>query len=424
MADRWDLFISYASEDRETVAEPLAEILRNGGARVWLDQQELRLGDSLTEKIDHGLMHSTYGVVVLSPAFFAKHWPRRELSGLRAREEDGRKVILPIWHHVDRMAVLEFSSALADLLAADTSAGLPHAADVILDVVFGGAGRARPALVRDHPANRNVTGRDSAAAEEQRAVMPPGPSGASAMPPMPTRVEILTDSKILSAIKREAVASLKVTPWGPDLAPNHYVVYVSPEEFQRLELRAGVLVRALAKSVTKFIGERGYRVNDKILIEVEPSLQATSGCQVTADFETAQSRRIVPPGPVSQVRRIKLRLGGHPDGLYAIKAETEVQPVDILSAMQREAHSLKNALSGGRILVPNRYLVHLSTRDHTRLAPLRSVLAQELAVSQAEFIADQVWTVYGDVIVEIRRAGVLDAGMFRVIAEVYTGGTA
>jgi hypothetical protein len=56
------------------------------------------------------------------------------------------------------------------------------------------------------------------------------------------------------------------------------------------------------------------------------------------------------------------------------------------------------------------------------LAPYAAALAQELAQSQAEFIGEQAWTVYGDVIVEIERGDGLDTGMFRVTAEVYTGG--
>jgi hypothetical protein len=95
---RWDLFISHASEDKDSVARPLADLLRRGGARVWPDTHELTVGDSLIEKIDEGLSSSRFGAVVLSPAFFGKHWPRRELSGLRAREESDRKTILPIWH--------------------------------------------------------------------------------------------------------------------------------------------------------------------------------------------------------------------------------------------------------------------------------------------------------------------------------------
>jgi hypothetical protein len=72
--------------------------------------------------------------------------------------------------------------------------------------------------------------------------------------------------------------------------------------------------------------------------------------------------------------------------------------------------------------VPNRYVIDLSPYDHSRLAPYAAALAQELAQSQAEFIGEQAWTVYGDVIVEIERGDGLDTGMFRVTAEVYTGG--
>src|SRR2546423_1455256 len=90
--------------------------------------------------------------------------------------------------------------------------------------------------------------------------------------------------------------------------------------------------------------------------------------------------------------------------------------------MQREAEAHKAILAGGRTLVPNRYVIDLSPYDHSRLAPYAAALAQELAQSQAEFIGEQGWTVYGDVIVEIERGDGLDTGMFRVTAEVYTGG--
>jgi hypothetical protein len=90
--------------------------------------------------------------------------------------------------------------------------------------------------------------------------------------------------------------------------------------------------------------------------------------------------------------------------------------------MQREAEAHKAILAGGRTLVPNRYVIDLSPYDHSRLAPYAAALAQELAQSQAEYIGEQAWTVYGDVIVEIERGEGLDTGMFRVTAEVYTGG--
>jgi HEAT repeat protein len=120
----WDVFLSYARKDERVVARPLAELLRKRGLRVWIDAAELNLGDSLRAKIDEGLAKSRFGVVILSAAFFSKHWPLRELNGLAARESDGRKVILPVWHGVDHATVASQSPTLADRLAADTRNGL------------------------------------------------------------------------------------------------------------------------------------------------------------------------------------------------------------------------------------------------------------------------------------------------------------
>lgn len=132
---QWDVFISHASEDKETVVLPLFEALRRAGLRVWLDRQELRLGDSLREKIDEGLAKSRFGVVVLSPSFLAKGWPRKELNGLMAVEESGEKVILPVWHEIDKKMLAEYSPILADRLAADTSRGIAEVASQIIAVV-------------------------------------------------------------------------------------------------------------------------------------------------------------------------------------------------------------------------------------------------------------------------------------------------
>lgn len=116
--------------------------------------------------------------------------------------------------------------------------------------------------------------------------------------------------------------------------------------------------------------------------------------------------------------RFEKRLEGLFEGAFAKIFKGVVHPVEIAGAMQREAESHKAILAGGRILVPNRYVIDLSPPDHDRLAPYAAALAQELAQSQAEHIGEHGWTVYGDVIVEIERGEGLDTGMFRVIAEV------
>lgn len=124
---------------------------------------------------------------------------------------------------------------------------------------------------------------------------------------------------------------------------------------------------------------------------------------------------------MSVLQRFEKRLEGLVEGAFAKVFKGVVHPVEILNAMQREAEAHKAILAGGRTLVPNRYVIDLSPYDHSRLAPYAAALAQELAQSQAEFIGEQAWTVYGDVIVEIERGEGLDTGMFRVTAEVFSG---
>ena len=107
---------------------------------------------------------------------------------------------------------------------------------------------------------------------------------------------------------------------------------------------------------------------------------------------------------------------------WAGPVDGSVRPAGILHAMQREARARQAVLAGGRLLVPNHYVIGLSAYDHERFAPHAAALAQQLAAAQAGFIADQAWTVYGDVLVEIDRGEGLEPGMFRVVAELRPDG--
>lgn len=116
----YDAFISHATEDKDGLVRPLAQKLREHGFRVWYDEFALEIGDSLRESIDKGLVNSRYGIVVLSPKFLDKNWTKYELNSLVAKEIDGKKVILPVWHNVTRQEIVNYSPMLADKLALTT----------------------------------------------------------------------------------------------------------------------------------------------------------------------------------------------------------------------------------------------------------------------------------------------------------------
>lgn len=117
----YDVFISHASEDKDEVVRPLARALVEHGLRVWYDEFELKIGDSLRRKIDQGLANSKFGIVVLSKAFIKKGWTNYELDGIVSKANTGEQVLLPIWHGITKQEVLSYSPSLADKVARNTA---------------------------------------------------------------------------------------------------------------------------------------------------------------------------------------------------------------------------------------------------------------------------------------------------------------
>lgn len=117
----YDFFISHASEDKDGIVRELALALQSEGIKVWYDEFILKIGDSLRKSIDKGLVNSRYGIVIISPDFIKKNWTEYELNGMIAKEMNGHKVVLPIWHKVTKNEVINYSPALADKLALNTS---------------------------------------------------------------------------------------------------------------------------------------------------------------------------------------------------------------------------------------------------------------------------------------------------------------
>lgn len=117
----YDVFISHASEDKEAVVRPLANALVQHGLRVWYDEFELKIGDSLRRKIDKGLANSRFGIVVLSRDFIKKGWTNYELDGIISKAVSGEQIMLPIWHEITKQEIIAYSPSLADKVARNTS---------------------------------------------------------------------------------------------------------------------------------------------------------------------------------------------------------------------------------------------------------------------------------------------------------------
>lgn len=75
------VFLSHASEDKERFVLDFARQLRENGVDVWLDQWEMKPGDSLVDKIfEEGLKDARAVIIVLSATSIQKPWVREELN--------------------------------------------------------------------------------------------------------------------------------------------------------------------------------------------------------------------------------------------------------------------------------------------------------------------------------------------------------
>lgn len=124
----YDVFVSHAWEDKADFVDRFVEELRTLGIKVWYDTSEIKWGDSMRKRIDDGLRKSQFGVAVLSPNYIkeGKYWTKAELDGLFQLDSIGGKVLLPIWHHLTKEEVMEYSPIIASKLAMNTAFMTPN----------------------------------------------------------------------------------------------------------------------------------------------------------------------------------------------------------------------------------------------------------------------------------------------------------
>ena len=128
---QYDVFISHASLDKDEIALPLAKALENRGLQVWLDKEQLQVGDSIRREIDTALRQSRFCLVVLSPAYLDSEWAQKELDAFFAKEKHNAKAILPLHHGVSIAFVEQHWLMLADKISLNTTESIEQLANKI-----------------------------------------------------------------------------------------------------------------------------------------------------------------------------------------------------------------------------------------------------------------------------------------------------
>ena len=90
------VFVSYSSEDQLFV-DKLVNDLREHGVSVWLDHEQISVGDSVVDSLAIGLANCTHLVIVLSNNFLSSLWCKAELKTVLHRAiRNQKKSILPV----------------------------------------------------------------------------------------------------------------------------------------------------------------------------------------------------------------------------------------------------------------------------------------------------------------------------------------
>lgn len=89
-------FLSHSSADKPFIRQLAADLTANG-IGVWLDEQRIRVGDSIPEKIAQGLAESDYFLIGMSQRSSESAWVQKELNNALMTEMQRRNVhILPL----------------------------------------------------------------------------------------------------------------------------------------------------------------------------------------------------------------------------------------------------------------------------------------------------------------------------------------
>lgn len=89
-------FLSHSSKDKGFVRRLAADLVAQG-VKVWLDEQQILVGDSIPERIAQGLAESDFFLIVVSRNSVESSWVKKELNSALVHEIERRKVkVMPI----------------------------------------------------------------------------------------------------------------------------------------------------------------------------------------------------------------------------------------------------------------------------------------------------------------------------------------
>lgn len=113
------------------------------------------------------------------------------------------------------------------------------------------------------------------------------------------------------------------------------------------------------------------------------------------------------------VQRIERKLESTVGDAFARMFGGSIVPQEVEALLRREAADGVRSLPGNRLLAPNEYIITLSVHDAEELGADPHLTSSEFARYLADYIHEQGWQTYGDVVVRFEQSSSLHTGQFR-----------
>lgn len=135
MSYEYDVFISYAVEDKISIVNDLVKHLEAEGLTVWYSGRQVSVDKNGEAAIQEGLEKSRFGIIVFSIYYFTKQWPKEELHAFWSQKKKRTKKIFSVWHNLSKEEINIIDPVLAAEAAMSSAEGPQHIASTIVQQI-------------------------------------------------------------------------------------------------------------------------------------------------------------------------------------------------------------------------------------------------------------------------------------------------
>ncbi|XP_063942103.1 disease resistance protein RPV1-like isoform X3 [Daucus carota subsp. sativus] len=111
----YDVFLSFRGEDtRKSFTDHLYKALQDEGLITFRDDEEIERGESIKSELENGIQQSRSWIVVFSENYAFSSWCLDELVMILKCRNESKRLLLPIFYHVDPSDIRKQSGCLCE----------------------------------------------------------------------------------------------------------------------------------------------------------------------------------------------------------------------------------------------------------------------------------------------------------------------